>query len=339
MNAKITERFGISNLYAAFFYAIFANSLRSRFFNVYLLESVRYLSMEHSREKEIYKVTVACSAVNALLVVFKFVAGVLGHSSAMIADAVHSLSDFITDVVVIVFVRIAGKPADADHDYGHGKYETLAAVIVGLFLGLVGIGLGIGGVEKTVAFFKGVPQESPNWLAFSAALLSLVLKEWSYRYTMTVARRVDSPALVANAWHHRSDAFTSVAALAGIGGAMLLGPAWTFLDPLAAIIVCLFIIKSAYDLLRPALDELLEKSLPAADKERIAEVITSTPGVLAFHRLCTRRIGVRTAIDVHIKMDGRLSLSEAHDIASAAERRLKEALGENTVVNIHMEPR
>lgn len=295
--------------------------------------------MEHSREKEIYKVTAVGSAVNALLVAFKFVAGVLGHSSAMIADAVHSLSDFITDVIVIVFVRIAGRPEDADHDYGHGKYETLAAVIVGMFLGVVGIGLGISGVEKTVAFFRGVPLESPNWWALSAALLSIVSKEWMYRYTVAVARRVDSPALVANAWHHRSDAFTSVAALAGIGGAMLLGPHWAVLDPLAAVVVCLFIVRSAYGLMKPGLDELLEKSLPASDKELIADVITSTPGVLAFHRLRTRRIGTHAVVDVHIKMAGTLTLTEAHDIASAAERRLKDALGQATVVNIHMEPR
>ena len=338
MNAKITERFGISNLYAAFFYAIFANSLRSRFFNVYLLESVRYLSMEHSREKEIYKVTVACSAVNALLVVFKFVAGVLGHSSAMIADAVHSLSDFITDVVVIVFVRIAGKPADADHDYGHGKYETLAAVIVGLFLGLVGIGLGIGGVEKTVAFFKGVPQESPNWLAFSAALLSLVLKEWSYRYTMTVARRVDSPALVANAWHHRSDAFSSIGTALGIAGAIFLGKDWHILDPIAAVIVSVFIVKVSIQLLIPCMNDLLERSLPEEIEKEIIAIINEDPQVKDPHNLRTRRIGNDFAIEVHIRVQPDMTVREAHVVATDIEDRLRKKYGSRTHVAVHVEP-
>ena len=294
--------------------------------------------MAEKREKEIYRVTLAGSVVNLLLLAFKFVAGFVGHSSAMIADAVHSLSDFITDVIVIVFVRIAGKPVDEDHEYGHGKYETLASVIVGIMLAVVGVGLAVNGVEKTIAFFKGEPLESPGMIALVAALLSIFAKEVLYQYTVIRGRKLNSPALVANAWHHRSDAMTSIATLIGIGGAMLLGQRWNVLDPLAAVVVSVFILKAAFCLMKPGVDELLEKSLPDKDKNEIAAIMTATPGVVAFHRLRTRRIGSKVAIDAHVKMDGSLSLRQAHDIASEIERSLKQRFGPDTYIGIHMEP-
>lgn len=282
--------------------------------------------------------TLAGSVVNLLLLAFKFVAGFVGHSSAMIADAVHSLSDFITDVIVIVFVRIAGKPVDEDHEYGHGKYETLASVIVGIMLAVVGVGLAVNGVEKTIAFFKGEALESPGVIALVAALLSIFAKEVLYQYTVIRGRKLNSPALVANAWHHRSDAMTSIATLIGIGGAMLLGQRWNVLDPLAAVVVSVFILKAAFSLMKPGVDELLEKSLPDKDKNEIAAIMTATPGVVAFHRLRTRRIGSKVAIDAHVKMDGSLSLRQAHDIASEIERSLKQRFGPDTYIGIHMEP-
>ena len=294
--------------------------------------------MAEKREKEIYRVTLAGSVVNLLLLAFKFVAGFVGHSSAMIADAVHSLSDFITDVIVIVFVRIAGKPVDEDHEYGHGKYETLASVIVGIMLAVVGVGLAVNGVEKTIAFFKGEPLESPGMIALVAALLSIFAKEVLYQYTVIRGRKLNSPALVANAWHHRSDAMTSIATLVGTGGAMLLGQRWNVLDPLAAVVVSVFILKAAFSLMKPGVDELLEKSLPDKDKNEIAAIMTATPGVVAFHRLRTRRIGSKVAIDAHVKMDGSLSLRQAHDIASEIERSLKQRFGPDTYIGIHMEP-
>lgn len=294
--------------------------------------------MADTREKKIYHITFVGSIVNFLLLVFKFVAGTLGRSSAMIADAVHSLSDFVTDVIVILFVRIAGKPVDDDHAYGHGKYETLASVIVGIMLGIVGIGLAWNGTEKTIAFFKGVPIESPTYLALTAAIISIISKEALYRYTVKAGKNLNSPALVANAWHHRSDAFTSIATLAGIGGALILGEKWRVLDPLAAVVVSGFIIKAAYSLMKPGIDELLEKSLPKEQVERISSIIASVPGVESFHRLRTRRIGANIAVDVHVKMDGDISLRRAHEIASLAEQRLKEEYGRGTYVGIHMEP-
>lgn len=294
--------------------------------------------MSGEREKKIYRITFIGSIVNFMLLAFKFVAGVLGHSSAMIADAVHSLSDFITDVIVIVFVKIAGKPVDNDHAYGHGKYETLASVIVGIILGIVGVGLAWNGIEKTIGFFKGEPIESPTYLALAAAVISIVAKESLYRYTVSAGKDLNSPALVANAWHHRSDALTSVATLIGIGGALLLGPHWSVLDPLAAVVVSGFIVKAAFSLMKPGIDELLEKSLPEDQIAEIASIIGSVPGVIAFHRLRTRRIGANIAIDTHVKMDGGISLRNAHEIASEIERLLKKKYGAATYIGIHMEP-
>lgn len=290
------------------------------------------------REKVIYRVTFIGSAVNLLLVALKFAAGVLGRSSAMIADAVHSLSDLLSDVIVVVFVRLSSKPEDEGHAYGHGKYETLASVIVGLMLLCAGVALGWEGIEKSVAFFRGERLGQPGWLALWAGLFSIALKEWLYHYTARAGRAVRSDALIANAWHHRSDSLTSIATVAGIGGAMALGPGWAVLDPLAASVVSLFIVASAFGMMKPGIDQLLERSLPAEDLRQIADVITSVPGVRGYHRLRTRAIGSGKAVEVHVKMDGNLSLTEAHNIASELELRLKKALGPETHTAIHMEP-
>lgn len=207
-----------------------------------------------SRLQQIYRVTIIGSVANLLLVLFKFFAGIAGRSSAMLADAVHSLSDLISDVIVLLFVRISGKPEDADHDYGHGKYETLASVLVGLLLGIAGALIGIDAVLRTVAWWRGDVLATPNGWALSAAVISIVVKEILFRYTVRQGRRLESPALIANAWHHRSDAFTSIATLVGIGGAMLLGDKGRVLDPIAAFIVSGFIIHAAYTLTRPGID-------------------------------------------------------------------------------------
>ncbi len=293
---------------------------------------------EQERVKGIYRVTIVGSVVNLLLVVFKFVAGLLGRSSAMIADAVHSLSDFVTDIVVIVFVNISGKPEDEDHRYGHGKYETLATVIIALALFAVGVGILVDGVKDVAAVVNGAVLPAPSMIALIAAALSIVAKELLYRYTAHVGRKLDSQAVVANGWHHRSDAFSSIGVLVGIGGAMLLGEKWRVLDPLAAIVVSAFIIKVAVDLIKPCLDELLERSLPAEVEQEIEQIILSEEGVTSPHHLRTRRIGNRYAIEVHIRMDGNLTLSEAHRITTAVEQKLKSRYGSATHVGIHTEP-
>lgn len=291
-----------------------------------------------SREKEIYKVTLCGGAVNLLLLVFKFVAGVTAHSSAMIADAVHSLSDFVTDIVVIAFVRISGKPQDEDHEYGHGKYETFATALIGAALLIVGIGIFADSASGIVGFMRGERLEAPGMLAFVAALVSVLSKEAVYRYTVIKGRRLNSKAVIANAWHHRSDALSSVGTMAGIGGAIFLGDTWRVLDPLAALVVSLFVVRVAWQLVKPSIDELLEKSLPKDMEDSITAVILSFKGVRSPHHLRTRYIGNTIAIEVHIRLDGSMTLSEAHDITKRIEAALKEKFGERTHIGIHMEP-
>ena len=291
-----------------------------------------------ARERGIYRVTLVGSVANLLLLIFKFVAGIVGHSAAMLADAVHSLSDFVTDIIVLVFVRISSKPEDEGHDYGHGKYETLATAIIGIILVLVGFGIFWNGVQSIWSFVQGESLSEPGMLALVAAVVSIVVKELLYQYTVLRGKSLNSQAVVANAWHHRSDALSSIGTAVGIGGAILLGPAWRVLDPIAAVVVSGFIMKVAVQLLIPCLDELLEKSLPAEVENKIVETILSFPGVSSPHHLRTRRIGSNYAIEVHVRMDGRISLEEAHHTATQIELKLKELFGKNTHVGIHVEP-
>lgn len=293
---------------------------------------------ERKREHTIYRVTLGGSVVNFLLLLFKFVAGILGGSAAMIADAVHSLSDFITDVVVILFVRISGKPCDQDHDFGHGKYETLATTFIGIMLGIVGIGILWSGMEKIISVCRGQMLEEPGMIALVAALLSIVAKEILFQWTARVGRQVNSPAVVANAWHHRSDALSSIGTAIGIGGAIVLGPQWRVLDPVAAVVVSVFIIRVALKLFRPSIEELLEKSLPAEDEQCIMHTILEEPGVSAPHNLRTRRIGNNRAIDVHVRMDGNTPLNIAHQATRNIEKRLRKQFGNQLFINIHVEP-
>jgi len=292
-----------------------------------------------SREKEIYKVTLMGGAVNVLLLLFKFVAGIVGHSSAMIADAAHSLSDFVTDIIVIVFVKISNKPQDKSHDYGHGKYETLALTLIGIALMAVAIGIIVKGAMKIAAWANGEALEVPGMLAFWAAIVSIVLKEAIYRYSIIKARKLDSKAVEANAWHHRSDALSSIGTAIGIGGAIFLGERWTILDPIASVVVGAFIVKVAFDLLKNGIGDLMEQSLPDQVEDEILTLASGVPGVSTPHDLRTRRIGNHYAIELHILMDGNISLKEAHDKASEVEDVLKKRYGEETHVAVHVEPK
>ena len=290
------------------------------------------------REKAIYQVTWAGSFVNFLLVIFKFIAGILGHSAAMIADAVHSLSDFATDIVVLIFTRISNKPQDKNHDYGHGKYETLATAIIGIVLFAVGASICWNGLQAIQTVWQGGRLPAPGMLAFAGAIISIVSKEPIYRYTIHVGRKINSSAVIANAWHHRSDAFSSIGTAIGIGGAIVLGESWSVLDPMAAVVVSFFIMKVAVQLLKPCVDELTEKSLPDEIEKEICLIAENTPGVSAIHNLRTRRIGNHYAIEMHVRMDGHLTLYEAHAKASVIENKLKEKYGNETHVGIHVEP-
>lgn len=293
---------------------------------------------QKEREKKIYRVTLAGSIINMVLLAFKFIAGILGGSAAMIADAVHSLSDFLTDIVVMVFVRISSKPVDEGHDYGHGKYETLATSLIGMGLLAVGVMICYNGLHDIYHAIQGYHLRQPGFIALAAALLSIALKEWAYQFTARVGRKVDSKVVIANAWHHRSDSLSSIGTAVGIGGAILLGDKWSVLDPLAAVIVSVFIMKTAMSLLRQSSDELLEKSLPSDIEAEIVNLVNEEPVASEVHHLRTRRIGNNIAIEMHVRMPGEITLYESHLYATNIERRLRERFGANTHVGLHVEP-
>ena len=293
---------------------------------------------EKDREKSIYRVTLAGSAVNVVLLVFKFVAGFLGGSAAMIADAVHSLSDFITDVIVLLFVKLSSKPEDSDHDYGHGKYETLATSLIGLALMFVGVMIMHSGVCSIASAIMGNPLPQPGMIALAAALVSIALKEWAYRFTVKVGRKCESQAVIANAWHHRSDALSSIGTAVGIGGAILLGEKWAVLDPIAAVVVSVFIIRTAWQLTKQSAGELLEQSLPADMEREIVDIVAREPMTSEVHHLRTRRIGSHIAIEMHLRMPGDISLYESHQHATNIEQKLRKRFGASTHIGLHVEP-
>lgn len=294
--------------------------------------------MPATRQQKMYRVTLAGSIVNALLLILKFAAGIIGHSTAMIADAVHSLSDFITDIVVIAFVRLSSKPADKDHAYGHGKYETIATSIIGLALMAVAVKLGWDGLQKIYHVLRGGELQSPGIIALIAAITSIITKEWIYRVTHRVARQVESQALEANAWHHRSDAFSSIGTAIGIGGAVILGSRWTILDPIAAVIVSIMISLTALKLLRKSSGELLEESLPQETEQQIINIVYQDPLATDVHHLHTRRIGNIIAIEMHLRLPKDITLEQAHTHATAIERHLRDTFGSGTHIMLHIEP-
>ena len=291
-----------------------------------------------TRVQRITRITVFGTIVNTLLLAFKFLAGILGGSAAMLADAVHSLSDFLTDIVVLVFVKISNRPADRKHSYGYGKYETLATLCIGIALLAVGIGIAVDGVEKIIQVWNGETLAQPGWIAFWAAIASIALKELTYWLTIRVAKQVDSEALRANAWHHRSDALSSIGTGLGIGGAILLGQKWTILDPIAALVVSVFIVLTALRLTYGAIGEFLEQSLPEENENEIRAIVDADKELSELHHLCTRRLGNRVAIEMHLRMPGNTPLTIAHKHASAIEQQLKQRFGDQTHINIHLEP-
>lgn len=292
-----------------------------------------------TRTKLASRVTWVGFSANLILTAFKLAAGVLGNSGAMIADAVHSLSDVATDIVVLGSFKIAAKPVDHNHDYGHGRYETLATAFIGGALLVVGCGIFWKGISTTWNSFHGAPLAKPGLLAFFAAIVSIIVKEWLYRYTVNTGKRINSQALIANAWHHRSDAFSSISTMLGIGGALLLGHKWHVLDPLAAVVVSILIVKVALKIFIGSIKELADESLGEQLKSEILQIATAPADVFDAHNLRTRRIGNDKAIDLHIRVAPEMQVSEAHTIASAIEAKLRSRFGENTFISIHVEPR
>lgn len=290
------------------------------------------------RKHKIYHVTFVGFVVNLILSLLKLAAGLIGRSGAMVADAVHSFSDLATDVVVIAFARISSKPSDPGHDYGHGKYETLATIIISIALGVVGAGILLNSIQGIRTVVEGGTLPRPGAIALIAAAVSIIVKEILYRYTVRVGRQVESPSVIANAWHHRSDALSSLGTLVGIGCAFFLGDKWRIADPVAALLVAVFIFKIAFDLIRTGIGELLEQSLPADVEDEILRIVTANPEVREPHNLRTRRIGASIAIEVHVRMDGRMTVEHSHALTVDIEQRLRERFGQGTMIAIHVEP-
>lgn len=291
-----------------------------------------------TREKEIIRITLWGSLVNVMLTALKFVAGIIGCSAAMIADAVHSLSDLLTDFVVLLFVKISSRPADNEHPYGHGKYETLAAAVVAIALLVAGGILAAEGVKKIVSAIHGADLVIPGKIALWAALISIAAKEAIYQITIRVSRRLNSQALAANSWHHRTDALSSIGTAIGIGGALWFGGKWAILDPIAAVLVSVFIIITAGKLLHEAVQELMEKRLPEDVEQQIREIVAQDSEMSEMHHLRTRRVGSVYSIEMHLRMHGNVSLYEAHRHSTLLEQKLRERFGAATIITIHLEP-
>ena len=296
------------------------------------------MQKELYRSREARKITLVGFLVNTVLTVFKIVAGILGHSGAMLADGIHSLSDFLTDIVVLIGFKLTEKPEDESHNYGHDKYETLATVVISIFLAVIGFEILKAGGVKVIAAMKGELLPRPRIIALIAAALSILVKELLYRYTMLTGKKINSQVIVANAWHHRSDALSSLGTLIGIGAAILLGEKWAILDPIASIIVSLFVFKVALDILVPAINELMESSLGKEETENIKDIILCKEKVLSFHKLRTRKVGTKAAIEFHILLDSDLNLKSAHDVASEIEKDIKSCINTKRIITIHIEP-
>lgn len=290
------------------------------------------------RAQEIRKITVIGAIVNIILTLLKIIAGVFGRSAAMVADGIHSLSDLLSDIVVLAFTHISSKGKDKDHSFGHGKFETLATLIVSVILAAVGGGLMVNGVKSIIEAINGNRIPVPGTIALWAAIISIVSKEILYQATIRTAKRANSPVAMANAWHHRSDALSSIGSLAGIAGAMVLGENWTILDPIASCCISIAIIIVAVKMALPSLEELLETSLPDEIEKDIISVANSVQGVENIHELKTRRNGISYIIDAHIVVNPRISVTEAHNIATDVENAIREKYGNETQINTHIEP-
>lgn len=290
------------------------------------------------RENRIRRITLLGMIVNLFLTVGKIVAGIVGRSAAMIADGVHSLSDLASDIVVIVFVHIASKAKDKEHSYGHGKFETMATLIVSIVLMFVATKMMYSGVDSIIGIIGGKEVAKPGLVALAAAAVSILAKEVLYRVTVKVGKDVDSPVVMANAWHHRSDALSSIGSLVGIGGAILLGDKWVILDPAVCCVISIMIMVVAVKMAIPSLKELLEVSLPEDMKKNIVSTMSSVPGVMNVHSLKTRRNGPSVIIDAHVVVSPEISVVEAHDIATGVEDALAAVYGSETQTSIHIEP-
>ena len=290
------------------------------------------------REKRIMKVTLTGMFVNVVLSAGKIAAGVFGRSSAMLADGVHSLSDLLTDIIVIAFVRVSSKGRDRSHEFGHGKYETLATLLVSLILIVVAAQMMVSGIGSITNVLDGGTIPVPGYVALAAAVISIVAKELLYRYTIAVGRKTGSPAVEADAWHHRSDAFSSIGSLIGISGAIFLGDKWVILDPLVCCCISIAIFVVAVKMAGPSLNELLDGSLPEESEKEIVSLAMSVEGVRNIHNLKTRRSGLSVMVEAHLVVDPDMTVEQAHEISTAVENAIVKKFGNETQISIHIEP-
>ncbi|MDE5790071.1 MAG: cation diffusion facilitator family transporter [Muribaculaceae bacterium] len=288
--------------------------------------------------RKIRYVTMVGFWVNAVLVILKLFFGYWGHSDALVADGYHSISDFVTDLIVILFASTAYKRADKDHPYGHGKYETLASLIIGVILFGVALFILIEGVDRIISAIKGMVLPRPDVWTIIVALFSILAKEGCYRYTVKEGKAIGSSSLMANAEHHRSDAISSVATLIGVGIAFAFGASWRILDPIASVIISFMIGISAFKIAKPAINELLEIALPENEMREITEIVKNVDGVKKIHNLRGRKNGHSTIIEMNIHVDPNITVQAGHIIASNVEKDLRKALGKDLITYVHIEP-
>ena len=272
---------------------------------------------------------------NLLISIAKFLAGVIGHSSAMISDAIHSASDVFSTIVVMIGVKIGGKESDKNHQYGHERLESVASLILALTLAVTGCGIGYGGLKTIIAGSEGASIQVPTALPLAAAILSIVAKEGMYWYTMRAAGQINSGALKADAWHHRSDALSSVGSLVGIGGAML---GYPILDPIASVIICVFILKAAFDIFRDAIGKMTDEACDDRMVEAVKALVVRQQGVLALDDIKTRMFGNKAYVDIEIAVDGNLLLKEAHNIAEKVHDEVEHNFPEVKHCMVHVNP-
>lgn len=290
--------------------------------------------MENQFEKTAMKVSFVSIAANVLLSIFKVFAGIFAHSGAMLSDAVHSASDVFSTFVVIIGIKIAGKDSDKEHPYGHERMECVAAIVLATILCITGLGIGYTAVG-TILSGKYELLVVPGTLALIAAILSIVVKEAMFWYTRINAKKIDSGALMADAWHHRSDALSSVGALIGIAGARM---GYPVMDAAASLVICLFIVKAAYDIFKDAVDKMVDKACDETTENEIRDCTLSQNGVMGIDLLRTRVFGNKIYVDLEICADGRRSLKETHEIAEQVHDRIEERFPKVKHIMVHVNP-
>ena len=294
---------------------------------------------ENTQIQTVQDVTLKGTLINILLMVLKFAAAIFGASAAMLADAVHSLSDFLTDIIVLIYVRLS-KNGDANlRRFGRGTFEKVSVIIIGIVILVVGFGLCYSGVRATVRAIQGEVLERPGYIALVAAIISAILKEWTYRFTIKEARKTKSYVLSANAWHHRSDAFSSIGTTIGIGCAIFLGVKWRILDPITSVIVSAFVMTIAFHLLSDAVRNILWFRIPEHVEEQIEQLAMDEESVKQVNDIFVRRVGSDLLVRMHISVAEDMSVGEAHQHVLNIEEKIRQLYGPNTNIGIYIGPK